>query len=458
MRHRAPVALCLVIFLLAAPVRAQDTSSLKASLEEHPPAPTVSPGQPAQDGARGESEEPMSGPNKLPPGHPPIDQATGGQEKDADSAKTDPGLPAGTVVVQAVDEQDHGIPSLRVELEVMRESVREGSSRVGQMATTRDDGSARFEGLPSDTALSFRARIARDSAMFASPTFTLGQSAGIRVRMHVYPVTHDVGTARIGSVAKVYVLPQQQAFLVEAMFSIANFAAVAWVPSNVRIGLPTGAEAFATREAAETLAVVRDENDAAWLRGTVGPGVHTVVFSFQVPRQGTKEQQLWLGMPPRLVQAAVMAESAPGMTMSVRGLPPATAERSEDGRRVLMTSARIEGSAEHLPGGLEITLGGLPVTSPGRWVALLAALGLALGGVIAHGRTVGGKTAAGALPAEEVEAARLLILDELRTLEQAHRNGQVGPRTYKQARRELVDALARLEPLQRRSESRSGPS
>jgi hypothetical protein len=453
MRRRGPVALlCVALCLWAGRAQAQEASE-QGLPEGHPPLQTAgSVEQAAPETTLGSDGEPGDAPSTLPPGHPPIEQAGGGPEEKPDSAKADPSLPAGLVVVEALDAQGHGIPGLRVQLEVMRESVREGNSRVAQMATTREDGSARFEGLPSDTAHSFRARIVRDSAMFASPTFTLGEGAGTRVRMHVYPVTRDVAAARLGSVAKVFVLPQQQAFLVEAMFSIANFAAVAWVPSNVRIELPSGAEAFVARETPDTLAVVREGQEAARLEGTVGPGVHSVVFSFQMPREDTREQQLRLGMPPRLVQAAVMAESAPGMTMAVRGLPPATVERSEDGRRVLVSSAQIASAAESLPTALQITLGGLPVAGPGRWVALLAALGLALGGVVVRRRAQGAKTAAGGLPAEEVDAARSLILAELEHLERAHRDGQVGPRTYEQARRELVDALARLEPPEGPSE------
>jgi hypothetical protein len=103
------------------------------------------------------------------------------------------------------------------------------------------------------------------------------------------------------------------------------------------------------------------------------------------------------------------------------------------------------GSTESLSKALEISLGGLPVPGPGRWVALLVALGLVLGGVVVRG--AGSKMAGvrGAHP-EEVDAARLLILNELRDLERVRREGTVGPRTYEQARRELVDALARLEP------------
>ncbi|MBN1612666.1 MAG: carboxypeptidase regulatory-like domain-containing protein [Polyangiaceae bacterium] len=452
MRRLLCVALWLVLSLVAGPGRAQDASA-QGLPEEHPPLPQ------RPDETSVDAEAQPGGPGLLPPGHPPVDQAggslTGGSEGDPDSAKADPTLPAGTVLVQVLDAQGHGIPNLRVQLEVTQ-GVPAADSRTGRTAPTGEDGSVRFDNLPGGAADRLRARTTRDSATFASPAFTVGHSAGTRVRLHVYPVTRDAAAARVGSVAKVFVLPQERAFVIEALFSIANFGAAAWVPAAVRIELPSEAVAFDTPEATDSLTIVHNKHDGARLQGTVGPGVHSVVFRFQVPRHDGREHELTLGMPPRLVQATVVAESAPGMTLAVRGLPPATGERSDDGRRVLMTSARIAGSGESLPNVLEITMGGLPVPGPGRWVVLVAAMGFVVGGVAARGRAAGARTAAmGAAHAEQIEAARWLILRELGNLEGAHRDGQVGPRTYEQARRELVDALARLEPVVALSTPRS---
>jgi hypothetical protein len=41
-------------------------------------------------------------------------------------------------------------------------------------------------------------------------------------------------------------------------------------------------------------------------------------------------------------------------------------------------------------------------------------------------------------------AAREALLEDLAGLERAHAAGEVGPRTYERARRELIDALARV--------------
>jgi hypothetical protein len=44
----------------------------------------------------------------------------------------------------------------------------------------------------------------------------------------------------------------------------------------------------------------------------------------------------------------------------------------------------------------------------------------------------------------DMKAAREALLEELAGLDRAHVAGVVGPRTYERARRELLDALARL--------------
>jgi hypothetical protein len=47
---------------------------------------------------------------------------------------------------------------------------------------------------------------------------------------------------------------------------------------------------------------------------------------------------------------------------------------------------------------------------------------------------------------QQRDRARDTLLDEMLLLESAHRDGAVGPRTYEETRREILVALARLEP------------
>ena len=83
---------------------------------------------------------------------------------------------------------------------------------------------------------------------------------------------------------------------------------------------------------------------------------------------------------------------------------------------------------------------------PGRWIAaLLAALLAASGFGAAWGYLsfdAPGKTKRD----EEVVVARELLLEELVVVERARREGDLGPRAHSDARKALLDALARLGP------------
>lgn len=436
-------ALCCVMCLPTRPAEARDAAG-PALPQAHPPLSASV--QSASEASRQSTDAPaVQGPGaELPPGHPVID-GMGGPAKDLDGVRIDPALPGGTVIVEAVDAHGQGMPGLRVGLEVVRESVADGKSAKRRVEATGPDGCASFTSVARESMQGLRVRIDHDSAVFASTPFVLDRDSGTRVRLHVYPVTRDIGMAQVASMARVYVQPQEEALLVEAMFSIANVGAVAWLPS-VSFRLPREAQAFVGRDTGDTLTVVREQNSGR-LEGTVGPGVHSVVFSFRVPRHGGSAQEVQVGVPPRLVQAEIMAEIAPRMTLAVRGFPAPTARRNEDGRRVLATGARIASSAESLAQQLVIVVDGLPTPGPGRWVALVLSFGLFAGGLVARSR--GNRAVVQGLCGAEVEAGRVLMLDEVVALERARNEGRIGPRTYERARRELVDALARLEAIGR---------
>jgi hypothetical protein len=83
---------------------------------------------------------------------------------------------------------------------------------------------------------------------------------------------------------------------------------------------------------------------------------------------------------------------------------------------------------------IAVSIGGLPTTGPGRWIATF----LALGG-LAYGVVLGSKKPAKGDHKKERER----LLADLEALERAHAKGDVGPKTYERARRELVDEIAR---------------
>src|SRR5688572_17074266 len=89
---------------------------------------------------------------------------------------------------------------------------------------------------------------------------------------------------------------------------------------------------------------------------------------------------------------------------------------------------------------IRITLSEIPTPGMAREIASgIAAIAVALGisFVVRDRRHEAGSQK------KERKAERERLLAELEELERAHRAGDVGPRTYEAARRELIDALAR---------------
>jgi hypothetical protein len=95
-----------------------------------------------------------------------------------------------------------------------------------------------------------------------------------------------------------------------------------------------------------------------------------------------------------------------------------------------------------MPDSLAVTITGMPERGSGPLVASAIAGVLALVGIgYAASRTNRVSTT---VSSEDRARARELLLSELLAVENAHRAKEIGPKTYEQARRTLLDSLARL--------------
>jgi hypothetical protein len=128
------------------------------------------------------------------------------------------------------------------------------------------------------------------------------------------------------------------------------------------------------------------------------------------------------------------------MTLDVEGFEETRQDVGNDGQRMLVTRWMAQ-SADQGLGDVRIHLRGLPTPGMGRWWALTLAVGIAAAGMFLSRSPI---PAAGSETGERKQA-RQRLLDELVELEQAHTNGELGPRAYERMRGQLVDALARLE-------------
>src|SRR6185312_3216048 len=118
------------------------------------------------------------------------------------------------------------------------------------------------------------------------------------------------------------------------------------------------------------------------------------------------------------------------------GFPEAEPQEGNNGQRLLITEKQLRRGEKPMR-TLHVELRGLPTAGPARWIATsLSAFGVLAGVGYAF-------VARKDKPASGGKDLRARLLEELEELERARRLGDVGPKTYERARRELIDAIAR---------------
>lgn len=413
-----------------------------------PPAATTTAGTPLPPGHPPTDAPARGGATGLPPGHPPPTgrsmAAPGRANVTPDSSTPAADLPPGTIEARVLDSGDRPIPNRSVRLGIMRQSVAEGNERAERFATTNAEGVVRFAGLERGSALAYRVTVNEGDALYASAPFNLGAESGQRVVLHVLPVTRDIEQASVGIRSIVYIEPRDDVFQIEAMFRVMNVGATTWVPENVTLRLPEGAKGFTSEEQMSDVRFVKTGDEAARLQGTFTPGQHDVSFRFQVPNEHRSVMSFGMTLPPHIADMRVMVLSSPTMQLEVDGFDAAEPATDQRGQRVLVAQRRLESLADPRLDAVQVTLRGIPTPGVGRWVAVALASAFALA-ALALTRLRGTKGPSRALPAQDAQKARELLMDELVLLENARAAGDVGPSTYESTKRTLLDAIVRLE-------------
>ncbi len=198
---------------------------------------------------------------------------------------------------------------------------------------------------------------------------------------------------------------------------------------------------------------IEETGRGARMVGTFSPGQRELTFRFQVPSDEKETAEFVIQLPPHVAELRVMVPAAREMRLEVQGFNPAEPMTGQDGRRLLVVQRQLRPGEPEMR-EVAIRLSGIPTPSSGRWVAVGLALSVLLAGLFLTARD---QKTAGMVPLKDGERAQRLLLGELVALERAFIGKEIGPRTYEQARRALLDALTRLEarmprkpPLKRR--------
>jgi hypothetical protein len=381
----------------------------------------------------------------LPPGHPATPAthgraAQGGAqgmfEPPPDTEHEDPALPKGTIEVELRDADNNILAGIETTLGILHQSVAKGESREHKSATSDAKGFSRFDGLETGSGIAYRVTVGRDGATFAALPFQLPETTGMRVVLHVYQVSRDINVALVVMQGILFVEVKDDRIQVEQVFTVFNLGRVTWVPDDVILKLPDTFTALSSQQAMSDQGVDSVEKKGGRLHGTFSPGRHEVHFHWQLPYAGEKDVDFEVGLPPHVAVMRVMAGASTGVKLVVVGFPDAEAKTGAQGDRILVTEKQVKRDEPWT--SLHVKLEGLPTAGPGKYIASgLAGLAVAVGFVFAFGG--GGKPSR----SSHDKSRRAQLLAELLELENARKAGDVGPKTYERARRDLIDAIAR---------------
>jgi hypothetical protein len=350
-----------------------------------------------------------------------------------DAAIEDPTLPAGTIDIHVADPSGRPLPRTPVTLGILYNSVAKGESRKRVTVTTNEKGVARVEHLDTGSFVAYRPMVITDGATFAMMPFRLPEKSGMKALLHVYPVVEDIESALVVSQSIVYTEVKDDRVQVQQAFKLYNLGKNAWVPKDLVIPLPEGFSAFAADQGMTDARVDAVPKQGARIRGTFGPGQHMIEFRWQLPYSGEPEVRFDVGMLPHMATARVIAPASKDMVLDVPGFPTPQSTSDGQGQRALVTERMFRRDEPGLS-KMTVVIKGLPTEGPGKVIATILSAGGVLIGIV-----LGTKKPA----PRDRNGERDRILEDLEELERAHLEGNIGPKTYERARRDLLDALAR---------------
>jgi hypothetical protein len=362
----------------------------------------------------------------------------GAFEPPPDTTEEDVALAAGVISIETRAADNHPFPRAAITLGIIHQSVAKGESREHKTVDSDDQGRAEIRGLETGSGIAYRVSVPSDGATFAALPFQLSQSKGMRVVLHIYPVSHQVPNTIVMQ-GVVFAEIKDDRVQIEQALTIYNFGKTAWVPDNVVMKLPVTFTAFSANQQMGDHGVDAVDKVGVKLRGTFAPGRRDLDFRWQLPYSDERDFDFSVGLPPHVAVMRVMAHASQSMGLAAEGFPPAQRQTDSQGQRILLTERQLRRDEAPLA-SVHVTLHDLPVPGPGRIIATcLAGLGILLGFGFAHGA----RSSSGAPQTTgRGTTSRSDLLLHLEDLERARLADEIGPKTYERLRRQLIDAIA----------------
>ena len=428
MKRELAAVSVVALSLLSVRAHAQQDPHNAGPITEGAPMPAGHPAVPAQD-----DDEPAPSPRAgAPHGGGGAPQAAQ-DEPPEDSVADDPSLPPGTIVVQIADGTGRPMPHIETTLGILYNSVAKGESRKRLTQTTDDAGIVRFASLDTGSGVAYRPMVLKDGGTFSATPFPLGPKTGIRALIHVFPVTNDIEQSMIVMQAMLYAEVKDDRVQIQQGYRIYNFGKTAWVPQNYVVPLPDNYTAFSTQQGMTDVGVDAVEKKGVRIHGTFPPGQQVVEFRWQLPYSGEPDVKLDVGMPGHIAAAKVIVPAARNMNVEATGFPKPRSDTDGNGQRALVAERQMRRDEPPLK-SIQVLISGMPTEGSGKYIATLLAFGALAFGIVLSATKHG---------ARDTKREREQLFASLESLEQGHRDGTIGPKTYERARRELIDDIAR---------------
>lgn len=341
-------------------------------------------------------------------------------------------VPAGSISVRVVDGQERPVPRAAIRLGIM------GSMDARSSVDAVADGAGQhtFGGQPTGDKQAYRVNVSHGGARFSSTPFRLPATKGFDVVIHRLETT-DAADAVILYVGATSVEFAEERFKVVQQVRLINVTDRAYVfpKDGVLIPMPEGAVSFQS-EKNMGHQLIEEHEGAVRITGSLEPGQATLLWGFGLPITGT-EQTISLPVPWQTFSYRVLVDDAPGLSMTVDGMPAAQ-RRADQGRSFLVTEVRRR--PDDAPfASVTIRLSGIPGPGPLRWVAVLLGL-LAIGlGLVVAAR---GRPPLPGLSADALLQRRGALLSRAVGLERDLRGGEIGPDYHAQQMAGVTDELA----------------
>lgn len=362
-----------------------------------------------------------------------------------------PDLEPGEIEVRLTANDANLLDNQDIKLAISKQSIEKGNTSSELTEKTNLGGVARFRGQETATDFVYTITANVDGAQYSAPQFQFRAATnGMRVLLPVYKATSDYSQMVLISRALLAIIPQDNLFAVDMLWRIENYSDTAWVPDpadkNLRYDLPEGATALQIRKDQGGDARFEDGGDGVLrLGGTFAPGQHDLMLRFHLPANNRSDRVIKVPTGVNMVSARILLDSAPGMEMKIDGFQAPQESRNQDGQRRLIASRDFLSEKVRAPAELDVKISGIPTPAAGRGFAVgLAALIAAGGLVLSMGRFKAKVPSRSQLSKEDRERAGELLLEELIRLEQAFKQGEIGRKTHEAAKRQLLEAYARL--------------